>query len=111
MLALIKRGFRGDGDGKMHSPPKQNKAHKSRAKPRVPAQPLPMPQPAVGEVQDARGNGCGCASAILGAQCTSCGCNAASDAAPLLCTDALNACEDNWNAYIYVCIFNIYMSL
>ena len=32
------------------------------------------------------------------------------DAAPLLCTDALNACEDNWNAYVYVCILNIYMS-
>ena len=51
MLAVIKRGFENDGDGKMHSPPKQNKQHKCRAKPRVPAQPLPMPQPAVGEVQ------------------------------------------------------------
>lgn len=39
MLAVIKRGFRGEGDGKMHSPPKQNKAHKSRAKPAKPSVP------------------------------------------------------------------------
>ena len=43
MLAVIKRGFRGEGDGEVHSPPKQNKAHKSRAKPRVPAQPVLEP--------------------------------------------------------------------
>ena len=35
LRAVIKRGFKGEGDGAMHSPPKQNKA-KSRAKPRVP---------------------------------------------------------------------------
>ena len=29
MLAVIKRGFENEGDGKMHSPPKQNKQHKS----------------------------------------------------------------------------------
>ena len=50
MLAVIKRGFENEGDGKMHSPPKQNKQHKSRAKlPKAP-RPLPMPEPAVGEV-------------------------------------------------------------
>ena len=51
VYASLPSAFENDGDGKMHSPPKQNKQHKSRAKPRVPAQPLPMPQPAVGEVQ------------------------------------------------------------
>ena len=39
LRAVIKRGFKEKGDGAMHSPPKQNKAHKSRAKPGVPAQP------------------------------------------------------------------------
>ena len=48
LLAVIKRGFKGDGDGKMHSPPKQNKAHKSRAKPRVPP---PEQQPCTEPVQ------------------------------------------------------------
>ena len=41
MLAVTKRGFSSEGDGKVHSPLKQNKAHKSRAKPAklsVPAQ-------------------------------------------------------------------------
>ena len=33
MLAVTKRGFSSEGDGKVHSPLKQNKAHKSRAKP------------------------------------------------------------------------------
>jgi hypothetical protein len=40
MLAVIKRGFRGVGDGKMHSPPKQNKQHKTRR-----SQPQPAVQP------------------------------------------------------------------
>ena len=33
MLAVTKRGFSSEGDGKVHSPLKQNKAHKSRTKP------------------------------------------------------------------------------
>ena len=48
LRAVIKRGFKGDGDGAMHSPMKQNKAHKSRAKPHVPAQPA---QPVLEPVQ------------------------------------------------------------
>ena len=46
MLAVIKRGFRTatrvEGDGKTHSPPKQNKAHESRAKPAKPSVPAPL---------------------------------------------------------------------
>ena len=60
----------------------------------------------------ARGNGDGRARAILGAECTCCGCDSASDAAPLLCAVAFGmvqinrsyvcicpACEDN----VYIC--------
>ncbi len=43
MLAVSKRAFKGERDGKVRTPPKQNKAHKSRAKPRVPAQPVLEP--------------------------------------------------------------------
>ena len=42
LRAMMIRGFKESGDGNIHSPPKQNKAHKSRAdkraKPSVPAQ-------------------------------------------------------------------------
>ena len=49
--ALIMKGFKASGDGKVHSPPKQNKPHKTRAKkplepieqPRMPVMPLQMP--------------------------------------------------------------------
>ena len=38
--AVMIRGFKESGDGKIHSPPKQNKPHKPRAKPRaMPAEP------------------------------------------------------------------------
>jgi hypothetical protein len=38
--AAILKGFKESGDGKIHSPPKQNKKHKPRAKPRAkPAEP------------------------------------------------------------------------
>ena len=42
MLAMIKRSFSNVGDGKVHSPPKQNKAHKSRAKPAKPCVPAQL---------------------------------------------------------------------
>ena len=50
--ALIMKGFKASGDGKVHSPPKQNKPHKTRAKkplepieqPRMPVMPLQMQQ-------------------------------------------------------------------
>ena len=43
MLAVIERGFKNSGDGKIHSPPKQNKQHKPRVKPAKPAQPALEP--------------------------------------------------------------------
>ena len=37
--AVMVRGFKESGDGKIHSPPKQNKPHKPRVKRPKPAQP------------------------------------------------------------------------
>ena len=47
MRAVIIRGFKNSGDGKVHSPPKQNKKHKPRVQPPQPAQPAlePMQMP------------------------------------------------------------------
>ena len=47
MRAVIIRGFKESGDGKIHSPPKQNKQHNH--KPRV--KPSSMPQSALEQVQ------------------------------------------------------------
>ena len=44
MLAVIKRGFRNEADGEIHSPPKQNKQHKPRNR-CTPKEPLPPMQP------------------------------------------------------------------
>ena len=44
MRAVMIRGFKESGDGKIHSPPKQNKPHKPRAKPAVPNLASPVPE-------------------------------------------------------------------
>ena len=41
--ALVIKGFKESGDGKIHSPPKQNKKHKPRVQPAKPAQPALEP--------------------------------------------------------------------
>ena len=43
MLAVIKRGFRNEAEGEIHSPPKQNKQHKPRSRSN-PKKPLPAVQ-------------------------------------------------------------------
>jgi hypothetical protein len=113
MLAVIKRGFSSEGDGKVHSPLKQNKAHKSRAKPAKPSVPAQLAFEPVQSV--ARGNGDygdGRARAILSAECTCCGCDSASDApqplwpflVSLLCAVAFGMVKINRSTLMYVCV-------
>ena len=99
MLAVIKRGFRNEADGEIHSPPKQNKQHKPRNRctpkePLPPMQPTPTPELRActhgrSTSADAHGNNHGCARAVLCAACTCCRCDAAADAASMLCAVAM----------------------
>ena len=86
--AVMIRGFKESGDGKIHSPPKQNKPHKPRAVKR--SEPAAA-QPAFRASADANGYCHGGAPCSHDATCTHRVCNAAPDAALVVCAAHVSA--------------------
>ena len=78
-LALFKQKLPRDAAGKIRTPPKQNKKHKSRAA--EPACGACACACATRSAPDANDHCHGCAGAVCGAACTDRGSHAASDAA------------------------------